>query len=123
MKKSFAYLLLVSMLVFASGMAWLDLRVERVRQLTFAECEQFGGQAWRVDLYDPDICPECTDYAACEAEYSDRQVYPDLREVCPQVEDCGACMSENFPYPETCPRGKEKLGQISDAAIWFMCCR
>lgn len=123
MKRRLSLLLALAFLVFGIAMALLDLRAERPRQLTFAQCEQAGGTAWRVDLYDPEICPDCAALAACEAQHSDRQAYPDLREVCPQMSACADCMEANFPYPKACPGGMEKLGEISDAAIWFLCCR
>jgi len=65
-------------------------------------------------------CPPCVSCEACKEE---NRRYTDIREVCPQVVACGECMEVNFPYPDACPGGREKVGEISDAAIWFQCCR
>ena len=34
------------------------------RAITFAECEEVGGVAWRVDLDHRDICPSCAEYSS-----------------------------------------------------------
>lgn len=65
-------------------------------------------------------CPPCVSCRACKEE---NKRYTDIADVCPQVVPCSECASENFPYANTCPGGKEKIGEISDAAIWFQCCR
>jgi hypothetical protein len=201
-------LIVLGLLVLGAGLSAVYLRQDRARRMTFAECEEAGGEAWRVDLYHPDICPSCAVYEACAREVNDlRDVCPEcygpcqecqerysvqescpacygpcqdcqneylhvfeseegryrlcpackacdvcreeveanrvacplcvscetcreenrrytaIREVCPQVVACGACMERNFRYPDMCPGGREKLGEISDAAIWFLCCR
>ena len=119
----------------------------RLEWITFEACANAGGEAWQVDIYHPDICPACAEYQACEHAYNDyREVcpecyeacpectscieckqenkkYTDIREVCPQILTCTECQKENFPYPDKCPGGKENIGKISDAAIWFQCCK
>lgn len=87
------------------------------RRITFAQCEAAGGEAWRVDLYDEEICPACAEYEACRLENNEDA------EACPQDSACSECMERNFPYPDKCPGGRQKIGEISDAAIWFQCCK
>jgi hypothetical protein len=83
-------------------------------QLTFAECRAEGGTAWRADPFHPEICPSCQSYTACFTDSGD----PD----CAPSQACADCLEANFPYPRRCPGSAEKLGEISDAAIWFLCC-
>lgn len=90
------------------------------RKITFYECANAGGEAWLVDLYHPDICPECVSYRYCEEENRDQT---NLSELCPQVTACSECISNYHPYPDKCPDDKRKIGEISDAAIWFQCCK
>jgi hypothetical protein len=177
------------------------------QKVTFAECEKAGGVVWQVDLYDPDICPSCADFRACENEYNDfreecpecygacqdcqekyslsvtcpecygpcqtcqnkylnefkndaeryelcpeckkcdfcretiesqksncppcmaceeckekNKKYSNIAEVCPQVDRCTECLNSEYPYPDVCPDEKEKIGEIADAATWFVCC-
>ena len=82
--------------------------------LTFAECRVQGGTAWRADPFHPEICPACQAYVDCITDSGD----PD----CAPSEACAECLEANFPYPKSCPGSAEKLGEISDAAIWFLCC-
>jgi hypothetical protein len=185
-----------------------SIRQRTPNQMTFEACAEAGGEAWRVDLFHPDICPSCAGYEACAREHNDySDVCPecygpcqacqdryslyeecpecygpcqtcqndylndfasederyrlcpecrtcdacredleakrsncppcvacreckeantretDIRDACPQIETCTECMNRNFPYPDACPDGREKVGEISDAAIWFQCCR
>jgi len=65
---------------------------------------------WSVDLYHPDICSSCAEYRVCEEE---NKGYSDIRDVCPQIIPCAELMKTNFP----CPEGREKVGEISDAAL------
>jgi hypothetical protein len=65
-------------------------------------------------------CPPCVSCNECKEE---NKKYTDIREVCPQVIPCNECINDNFPFPDKCPEGREKIGAISDAAIWFQCCR
>jgi hypothetical protein len=120
MKKTIILLLAIGLLAVGIGFAIFYLRSDGSREITFEECTNAGGVAWRVDLDDPDICASCADYRTCEAQ---NQGVSDIREVCPQVNACTECVAKNFPYPDRCPHGKEKIGEISDAAIWFQCCR
>jgi hypothetical protein len=198
----------LGLLVLGAGLSVVALRRSGSPSMTFAECEAAGGEAWRVDVFDPDICPSCAAYEACAREVNDlRDVcpdcygpceecqeeyslhescpacygpcqacqnehlndfeseaeryrlcpackacddcrealeversrcppcvaceacrkenrrYTDIREVCPEVVSCSKCMERNFPYPDRCPGDREKIGEISDAAIWFQCCR
>ena len=198
----------LGLVVLGAGLFAFTLRQNGVPQMTFAECEAAGGEAWRVDLFDPDICPSCAAYVACAREVNDysevcpecygpcqecqegyslhescpacygpcqacqndhlnefesdeeryrscpacktcadcrealeekrascppcvsceackeeNRRYEDIRELCPEVASCSECMERNFPYPDGCPGGREKIGEISDAAIWFQCCR
>jgi len=73
-------LLLAGAAAVAVCLGILCLRAGSSRQLTFAECRDAGGRAWRVDTLQ-----------------SDRK--------------------------DSCPDGKEAIGMISDAAIWFQCCK
>lgn len=120
MKKQIILLLGVGLLLAGIGYTIFYLKVDSSREITFDQCRIAGGVAWRVDLYDPDICSSCAEYQACAAENKGAS---DIREVCPQVNACTQCVAKNFPYPDRCPDGKEKIGEISDAAIWFQCCR
>lgn len=114
LKKLILLLLGIGLLVIGIGLIIFFLKPDSPRQMTFKECEEVGGEAWRVDLYHPDICPACAEYRACEANQGDE---------CPQDKSCAKCMEDNFPYPDRCPEGEEKIGVISDAAIWFQCCK
>lgn len=107
----------MAILILVMGTSAYWFYYKSAPKLTFAQCEAMGGIAWRVDLYDPDICPACTAFRQCELEINDYRV------VCPQLAPCGECLQENFPYPDHCPQGKRKIGEISDAAIWFLCCQ
>ena len=115
-------ILIIGMVVFiiGIGIVFFSSRLNSSRKLTFEECQNAGGAAWVVDLYHPDICPSCAEYFACEQENSGA---PDIREVCPQAFACTDCLSKNFPYPNKCPDGKKKIGEISDAETWFQCCK
>lgn len=90
------------------------------KKISFEDCANAGGEAWLVDLYHPDICPDCVSYRNCLEDNSDQT---NLSELCPQVTTCSECISNNHPYPDNCPDGKQKIGEISDAAIWFQCCK
>ena len=117
-------LLAILLLVVSAGIvftvSYLKLKSDSHRKLTLEECETAGGKAWAVELYHPDICPACAEYAACAEE---NRGYSDIREACPVVNPCAECMERNFPYPDRCPDGLQKIGEISDAAIWFQCCK
>lgn len=65
-------------------------------------------------------CPACLSCNECKQE---NKKFSDIREVCPQIFACTECQNEFFPYPDKCPAGKENIGKISDAAIWFQCCK
>ena len=87
-----------------------------------------------------ELCPDCADCDACreaieikrsncppciacnECKEENRR-YTDIGDVCPQVIPCTECLERNAPYPDRCPGGREKIGVISDAAIWFQCCK
>lgn len=90
------------------------------RKITFEDCANAGGEAWLVDLYHPDICPDCVSYQNCLEENTDQA---NLSELCPPVIACSECINNNHPYPDKCPDAKRKIGEISDAAIWFQCCK
>ena len=123
MTKKRMILLLIGFLVVAGigfAISYLKLKSDGSRKLTFAECESAGGTAWAVDIYDPDICPACAEYGACAEKNIGA---PDIREVCPQTASCAECMERNFPYPDRCRDGLQKIGEISDAEIWFLCCK
>lgn len=120
MKKRIILFLGAGLLISGIGFAIYYIKIDNSRKLTFEECEKAGGVAWAVNLYHADICPSCAEYQVCKEENNE---YPDIREVCPQIIPCSECMEANFPYPDTCPDGREKVGEISDAAIWFQCCK
>jgi len=113
-------LLVIWFLVLSFGFTLSYRKYGSTQKITFEECENAGGKAWAVDLYHPDICPACAEYAACEQK---NRAVSDIREACPQVVPCTACLDQNFPYPDRCPDGLQKIGEISDAAIWFQCCK
>jgi len=119
-KKQILLLLGMGLLALAIGITCVYLKFNSSREITFEECANAGGLAWRVDLYHPDICSSCADYQTCEEE---NKGVSDIRDVCPQGVACTECLERNFPYPDTCPEGREKVGEISDAAIWFQCCK
>lgn len=110
----------IGLLILEIGIAVYFLKFAPSRKMTFETCANAGGVAWRADPYNPQICPVCAEYLACEEE---NKGATDIRKVCPQVMACAECMDENFPYSDKCPNGKEKIGEISDAAIWFQCCK
>ena len=101
----------IILLILATALLLIYWQVNTTPQITFDECASNGGEAWLVDLYHPDICPACAQYRACT---NDCDSY---------LPACTACLEQNFPYPDICPAGKEKIGEITDAAIWFQCCR
>jgi hypothetical protein len=87
-----------------------------------------------------ELCPECEVCDVCREEINSKKSdcrpcvscneckeknerNSDIRDVCPQIIPCAECMDGNSPYPERCPDGREKIGEISDAAIWFQCCK
>jgi hypothetical protein len=115
-------LLVIGFLAVSVGftLSYLKLKSDSHRKISFEECEKAGGTAWAVDLYDPDICPACAEYRACEQE---NQGASNIHEVCPQVNPCNGCVVQNFPYPDRCPDGLQKIGEIFDAEIWFQCCQ
>ena len=119
-KKQIILLLGMGLLALGIGITFFYLKFSSSREITFEECANAGGVAWRVDLYHPDICSACAEYQTCEEE---NKGVSDIRDVCPQVVACTECLERNFPYPATCPDGREKIGEISDAAIWFQCCK
>ncbi|MCJ7623238.1 MAG: hypothetical protein MUO76_07025 [Anaerolineaceae bacterium] len=65
-------------------------------------------------------CPACISCNECKQENKE---YEDIEDVCPQINPCTECMGINSPYPDNCPDGREKIGEISDAATWFQCCK
>ena len=119
-KKQIILLLGMGLLALGIGITFFYLKFSSSREITFEECANAGGVAWRVDLYHPDICSACAEYQTCEEE---NKGVSDIRDVCSQGVACTECLERNFPYPDTCPEGREKVGEISDAAIWFQCCR
>lgn len=120
MKTRRVVILILSIVVVAIGLVIAYVERFRASRLTFAQCADAGGMAWAVDLYHPDVCAACAEVRACEEE---RRGAADQPAACPQAVACAACLEANFPYPKTCPDGREKVGEISDAAIWFLCCR
>ena len=120
MKKRTLLYVGIGFLILGMGVTVYYLKFNPSRKMTFEACTHAGGEAWLSNPYDPEICPACAEYLACEEEHKDAA---DIREVCPQVMACTECMDENFPYSDKCPNGKEKIGEISDAATWFQCCK
>jgi len=122
MTKQRIILLVIWFLVVSVGftISYLKLKSDSHRKTTFAECEKAGGTAWAVNIYHPDICPACAEYGACAEK---NRGAADMSEACPQVIPCAACAERNFPYPDRCPDGLQKIGEISDAEIWFQCCK
>ena len=120
MKKRIILLLGIGFLALGIGIITLYLKSNSSRKITFEECVNAGGMAWHVDLYHPDICSSCAEFRVCE---ENNKGFSDIRDVCPQVTACTECMERNFPYPDRCTDGKKKIGEISDAAIWFQCCK
>lgn len=110
---------IVIILIFLVTLFIFTLR-NKSKSLTFDECESNGGYALLVDLSNPEYCPECVEYYDCYEKY--QNVY-NLEKFCPSLKDCEKCMENNFPYPQACPDQNEKIGDISDAAIWFICCK
>ena len=120
MKKRILLLVALGLVALGIGFTIFSLKFNSSQKMTFEECESTGGVPWRVDLDHPEICSSCAEYRACEAENIGAS---DIRAVCPQVVACAECRESNFPYPNRCPDGREKVGEISDAAIWFQCCK
>jgi hypothetical protein len=65
-------------------------------------------------------CPPCISCDECKEE---NKRYTDIEEVCPQIIPCTECLERIGPYPDNCPSGREKIGEISDVATWFQCCQ
>jgi hypothetical protein len=120
MNKRILIVLGIGLLVFGIGITIFYLNFNSPREITFEQCTNAGGEAWLVDLDHPDICSACAEYRACEEKNKGAS---DIGDICPQIAACAECAENNFPYPDKCPDGKEKIGEISDAAIWFQCCK
>ena len=122
MTKQRIILLVTGVLVVGMGLtlSYLKLKSDSHRKITFEECKKAGGTAWAVDVFHPEICPACAEFRSCEEQNKDAS---DLRQACPQAVQCDECLVKNFPYPDRCPDGLQKIGEITDAAIWFQCCR
>ncbi len=120
MKKRINILIVTIIITISIGLIFLLITTSSSRKITFDECANAGGEVWLIDLYHPDICPECVSYQNCLEENSGQT---NLSELCPQVAACSECISNNHPYPDKCPDGKHKIGEISDASIWFQCCK
>lgn len=120
MKKRNYFVILIVIITISIVFLVMQLLSSSSRKITFEGCTNAGGEAWLVDLYHPDICPECVSYRNCLEENSDQT---NLSELYPQVAACSECITNHHPYPENCPEGKRKIGEISDAAIWFQCCK
>lgn len=118
--KNRAKIIAIIIIVIFAGLIFTLILLNTPQKITFAECESIGGEPWLVNLYHPDICPQCTNYFDCLEK---KENAGNTNMVCYAEEDCGQCIEKNFPYPEKCPGGQEKLAEISDAAIWFLCCR
>lgn len=59
-KKTQIIIFIIACLVVVSfGITFLILRENNSRKITFIECEKACGEAWLVDLSQPDFCPEC----------------------------------------------------------------
>lgn len=65
-------------------------------------------------------CPPCISCNECK---EDNKKYTNISDVCPQILPCAECMKRTGTYPDKCPDGRKKIGEISDAAIWFQCCK
>jgi hypothetical protein len=120
MNKRFLLFLAIGFLALGIGLLIFFMKPDTSQKITFEECENAGGVAWRVDLYHPDICSSCAEYQAC---LDKNKGASNVRDLCPQFAACSECLESNFPYPARCPDGREKLGEISDAATWFQCCK
>jgi hypothetical protein len=112
-RKLIIIFIIAGLFVVGFGITFLILRDNNSRKITFNECEKAGGEAWLVDLSHPDICPEC----------GGQQMNADEKVIGSLSISCTECLQNNFPYPDKCPDGKEKIGEITDAAIWFQCCK
>ena len=64
----------LSFLVLAVIFTTIYIRQNKSQEITFAECEEMGGVAWRVDLYHPEICSSCAEYLECEIDYNDYSI-------------------------------------------------
>jgi hypothetical protein len=96
-----------------------DFESEEERQELCPECK--ACEICREELnIQRSNCPPCLSCNACREK---NKRYTDIREVCPQIIPCTDCLQSNFPYPDRCPDGRKKIGEISDAAIWFQCCK
>ena len=207
-KRRIVFISVLGILTLTLILMAVCIRQNESQEMTFAECEQMGGVAWRVDLYNPEICPSCAEYRECEIEYTDysgvcpecygacqecedqyflydscpecygpcqacqneylndfesederfelcpdcevcdscreelninrmncppciacneckeeNKKYINIGDVCPQLFPCAECMERAGAYPDSCPDGRKKIGEISDAAIWFQCCK
>ena len=65
-------------------------------------------------------CPPCISCNKCK---EGNKKYTNISDVCPQILPCAECMKRTGTYPDKCPDGRKKIGEISDAAIWFQCCK
>lgn len=96
-----------------------DFESETERYTLCPECEACDNCRDEIESKKSN-CPPCISCNACKEEH---KKYTDIRDVCPQITLCAECRSRNFPYPDQCPDGREKIGEISDAAILFQCCK
>ena len=65
-------------------------------------------------------CLPCT---ACDDCKEENRKYDLIGDVCPQFYACDECLEKNGPFPDKCPDGRMNVGQITDAATWFQCCK
>jgi len=114
MKKAI-FLTVCIILIMAIAVFTWQYQNQPVR-MTFDECDEIGGTAWPVDVFHPEICPTCKSCYECG---EDSKNFTN----CPNCESCSTCMGENYPYSENCPNGMKYISGISDAAIWFQCCK
>jgi hypothetical protein len=96
-----------------------DFESEEERYALCPECKECEICREEIDTKKSN-CPPCISCNECKEE---NKRYSDIRDVCPQIIPCSECKKSNFPYPDSCPDGREKIGEISDAAIWFQCCK
>ena len=84
------------------------------------------------------LCPDCKYYEDCKNDYNEKlseclkpcsvckennKKYEDTKEVYPNTESCMMCKNEHSSYPNKCPGGMKKIAEISDASLWFQCCK
>ena len=80
------------------------------------ECEKCS---WKNELN----IKNCPAVKSCNSCRENKEKLNDLSSNCPMTNSCTSCWEKHWPYPKTCPSGKNTLGVISDRSLMSLCCK